>query len=241
MSVKAVVFDAENVLWDGFSREMFLDPNTPANEAIDFLKRNQYITESDLKNIKNRLRRYGKITINALGLLGDLIGGPWYRSECTVENMSALQKSMDKKLAGISQCFNPGLKMRIIREYANEIPLIKGSKETLQEMGRSGIYRLASTSGIAPFLYAVTERLGGVDGIEAPETVVCDGRKKSIFTPEMLREDGIKMYPEFRGEYERFARAREMLVKTGLGPKDVLYVESCEPDFREIKKAISKG
>lgn len=239
MSVKAVVFDVENVWWDGFSREKFLDPNAPANGVIDYLKKNQYISENDIRRLSNRLKRYGAIAINVFGLLGDMAATPW--TQATLEEVKYYENRMHKRMAGISQCFNPGLTMEIIRDYAKQIDLIPGTEESLREMKRKGIYRLASSSGITPFVHAVAKRLGGVEGIEAPETTVKIKKENRIFTPDLLYEDSAKLDPTFKGEYGRLTEARKKIKKTGIDSGSILYVESCEPDFEEIGKIKESG
>jgi hypothetical protein len=239
MHVKAVVFDTENVWWEGFSREKFFDPEASANGVIDKLKKNQYITESDIRKLSNRLKRYGTIAINVLGLLGDIIGTPWI--DASLEDVEHARKKMDKRMAGISQCFNPGLTMEIVKDYAREIELTEGIEEALKNMKERGIYRLATSSGITPFVYAVVKRLHGAEDIESPETTVLIKKERKIFTPEILYEDSAKLDPSFKGEYSRLSEARKKMKKTGIDPKDILYVESCEPDFEEISKIREDG
>lgn|GEM_PF-2882119 len=241
MSVKAVAYSAENVFWEGFSWDICLDPNKPVNEVIDALKKNQYITETDVRSLKARLKRYGKVVINVAGLLGDLIGGPWPGSSYSLEEHEEYAGRMRKRITGITQAFAKGVEMKTIKEIANATDLTKGIDKVVKELKERGVYQLASSIGISPFIHAVAKRMGGIDHVEAPETFVYVDGEKRLFKPEILEIDDAKIASCFKGPYDSSDVVRRAISKLNLEPFEILYVESAEPDTEMLKEIKSKG
>ncbi len=241
MSVKAVVFNTENVWWNGFSGEICLDPNTHVNEVIDTLKENQYLTERDVKTLRSRLKRYGNVAINSFGLLGDLIGGPWPGSGQSLSETQDYKNRIERRVAGISQSFITGLKMGMIKHIADNVDLTENTESLVEELREAGIYQVASSNGVAPFVYAVDRRVGGTDYVEAPETVVRVGGDKRIFTPDVLDNDEAEVRPKFKGNYDRLSNVSLLLKEKGIEPRDVLYIESNDPNIDSIMEMKSEG
>jgi len=240
MSVKAVVFDTENVFWEGFSREICLDPQKPVDDVVRTLKNNQLVTEGQITRLRRRLKKYGVVALNVIGLIGDVASvpslGPYSVKECKED-----RQKMSKRIAAITQAFAKGMEIGQICKIADGIALTENIEEVIGKLREENVYQIASSNGVAPFVYAVVRRLGGVDYVEVPETTVIIDGEKRIFTPEILEVKNAKIDPELKGPYNRLEGIRKALIKLKVSPSEVLHVESCEPDFEEIRRVKNSG
>ncbi len=241
MPIKAVVYDTENVWWDGFSTELCLDRKKSVNPVIDGLKRNQYMTSTDERNFRDRMASYGLKTVRALGFLRELLGTPALGSAYSLEDHEKHQRKVQSRLAGISQSFIHEMDMKTIRKIAENVRLTDGIQDAVNGLREKEVYQIASSDGVVPFVYVVAERLGGVDHIEVPETIVKMNGKGMKFDPNMIYSNYISLQADFRGYHDRFENSIKETGQLGLKPSEILYVESSFPDFGMIDRVREEG
>ncbi len=234
MPIKAVVWDVDNVWYNGISTSLCIERST-ANPKIFLTKylEEGLFTEDDVKRW-GELRGKGNNPIKSIKELAECLTDFLYNMR--KENGTSIitkEQTMRTK-----QMLLAGLTMKDIREIADTVNYTKGLKDAVQQFKRKGIYQAAFSDGLAAFVSYKAMQLG-INHWETVPTIVKKGETEMMFANEMVNEDSIKL----TGKIVPFNKSEAMLnhMKKICKLSEIAIIDDSGANVEMLRKIHEEG
>jgi hypothetical protein len=235
MAIKAVVWTPEGVWYKGLSYLNYLPGSErDAARAVSNLQKNEYLAPVDLSTISKYFKtglRYFKTVCSVVSLLME---APWPFSWGDAGDVEAYRKKVEERLAGIGVSVSEGVTQEMIKSAVGGLKFTDGLEQAVEGLRKKEIHQAAASNDLAPFVYEVAEKVGGMDLIETAPLEVHVGLDRLPFEKAMLNSR-YRVIGEMKGPYHCMRNALDRLSEQYKGD-EIMLVGGIQPDIESMQR-----